>query len=199
MPSFCLLAVEETRYWCTLTSISNEQSPFQSHKKWQLYKDLFPIACIHTILIHVDSAKLNWKFHNKSSHTNERSCPLTPKLDRRQSHNAKNYSVFKKTKEFYSHQQKRNNSIKADTKSRPRKSQQRRTMYLPSVRIYGLKNTLNCLILHLGRLLGQLKGPNADHILSRRGLESELNLPFGLRFPWNLKPHKYLAQKLKNK
>lgn len=49
-----------------------------------------------------------------------------------------------------------------------------------------MQDTLDGLEFHLGRLLSQLKRPDAHHVLTRRRLEPQLDLPLRLRLPRHL-------------
>lgn len=53
-------------------------------------------------------------------------------------------------------------------------------MYLTRVRVDGLENTLEGFEIHLGDLLGELEGADADNVLTGSHFGSELDLPFGL-------------------
>ena len=61
---------------------------------------------------------------------------------------------------------------------------------LPSVGIDGLEDALDGLELHLGGLLGELEGADADHVLAGGRLEPQLNLPLGLRLARHLRMEK---------
>lgn len=61
---------------------------------------------------------------------------------------------------------------------------------LSSVGIDGLEDALDGLELHLGGLLGELEGADADHVLAGGRLEPQLNLPLGLRLARHLRMEK---------
>lgn len=58
--------------------------------------------------------------------------------------------------------------------------------FFATVRVNGLKDTLDGLVFHFGGLLRELKGPYANDIFTGGGFESELNLSLGFGFTSDL-------------